>query len=244
MPSKDACRDGEKVAHCALMAFTTLDGNPPEDAHQGAPANHVEERHSATSTFRGGTPSHEAHPVDVMSLVRRHLQARGILTAGVLPMTASTQRGESSLHLALWWMDVNRFLRGVFNLRPPMPRYTQTLDVKLVLEQLCTLEPLCTLTLKELTLKLVMLMALTQAARVQTLHLLVLKNIRIGETSICVSLGDNIKQCHPKFNVKFVNFTAYATDKRLCVCETATQGVAAVASGHVVCALRFWLWFL
>lgn len=101
-----------------------------------------------------------------------------------------------------------------------MPRYTQTWDVKLVLEQLRTLEPLRTLTLKELTLKLVMLMALTQAARVQTLHLLVLNNISIGETSICVSLGDNIKQCRPKFNVKYVQFTAYATDKRLCVCET------------------------
>ncbi|XP_045101334.1 uncharacterized protein LOC123498236 [Portunus trituberculatus] len=95
-----------------------------------------------------------------------------------------------------------------------------TWDVKLVLEQLRTLEPLCTLTLKELTLKLVMLMAFMQAARLQTLYLLVLKNICIGETSICVSLGDNIKQCCPKFNVKFVDFTAYATDRRLCVCET------------------------
>lgn len=101
-----------------------------------------------------------------------------------------------------------------------MPRYAQTWDVKLVLEQLRTLEPLCTLTLKELTLKLVMLMALTQAARVQTLHLLVLDNICIGETSICVSLGDNIKQCRPKYNVQLVKFTAYAKDRRLCVCET------------------------
>ena len=115
---------------------------------------------------------------------------------------------------------VNRLLRGVFNLKPPKPRYTQTWDVKLVLEQLRTLEPLCNLTLKELTLKLVMLMALTQAARVQTLHLLVLDNIGFSETSICVSLGDNIKQCRPNFNVKFVEFTAYTTDRRLCFCET------------------------
>ena len=101
-----------------------------------------------------------------------------------------------------------------------MPRYTQTWDVKLVLEQLRTLEPLCNLTLKQLTLKLVMLMALTQAARVQTLHLLVLDNICIGETTICVSLGGNIKQCRPKFNVQSVEFKAYAKDRRLCVCET------------------------
>ena len=37
-----------------------------------------------------------------------------------------------------------------------------------------------------------MLIALTQAARVQTVHLLMLKNISIGKDSICVWLGDNI----------------------------------------------------
>ena len=50
--------------------------------------------------------------------------------------------------------------------------------------------------------------------------MLVLDNICIGETSICVSLGGNIKKCCPKFNLQFVEFTAYATDRRLCVCET------------------------
>lgn len=82
------------------------------------------------------------------------------------------------------------------------------------------MEPLCSLQLKELTMKLIMLMALTQAARVQTLHLLMLENISIGKDSICVWLGDNIKQCRPKFNVQFVKFKAYPKDKRLCVYET------------------------
>lgn len=104
---------------------------------------------------------------------------------------------------------VNRFLRGVFNSRPPKPRYSATWDIKLVLEKLRTMEPLCSLQLKELTMKLIMLMAFTQAARVQTLHLLMLENISIGKDSICVWLGDNIKQCRPKFNVQFMKFKAY-----------------------------------
>lgn len=83
--------------------------------------------------------------------------------------------------------------------------------------------PLKCLSLKDLTLKLVMLMALTQAARVQTLHLLVLRNIDIGVDSISVELGGNIKQCRPKFNVQLVKFQAYVRDKRLCVYETLKQ---------------------
>ncbi|XP_050706772.1 uncharacterized protein LOC126992159 [Eriocheir sinensis] len=115
---------------------------------------------------------------------------------------------------------VSRFFRRVFNLRPSTPRYAETWDVQLVLHQLRTMEPLCSLSLKELTLKLAMLMALTQAARVQTLHLLLLGDIRIRQDYICVWLGGNIKQCRPKFNVRAVTFKAYAKDCRLCVCET------------------------
>lgn len=115
---------------------------------------------------------------------------------------------------------VNRLLRGVFNLRPSTPRYTDIWDVTPVLQQLRTMAPVQDLTLKELTLKLAMLMALTQAARVQTLHLLGLKNISIGQDSITMCLGGNIKQCRPKCNTQVVKFQAYPKDTRLCVCET------------------------
>lgn len=115
---------------------------------------------------------------------------------------------------------VNRLMRGIFNLKPSRPRYQDTWDVKPVLTKLKMMEPLETLSLKELTLKLVMLMALTQAARVQTLHLLVLKNISIMEDSISICLGGNIKQCRPGFNIQFVRFVAYTKDQSLCVCRT------------------------
>lgn len=65
-----------------------------------------------------------------------------------------------------------------------------------------------------------MLMALTQAARVQILHFLVLKNISIGEDCNSVELGGSIKQNRPNFKVQMVKFYAYVKDKRLCVYET------------------------
>lgn len=115
---------------------------------------------------------------------------------------------------------VVRFMKGVFNLRPPLPRYTETWDVQPVLQELRAMYPLHTLTLKDLTLKLVMLMALTQAARVQTLHLLTIRGMVTEQDSILVQLSDNIKQCRRQFNIRTIKFQAYSTDTSLCVCKT------------------------
>lgn len=124
---------------------------------------------------------------------------------------------------------VIRFMRGVFNLRPPIPRYTATWDVQPVLRELKSMYPLHTLTLRDLTLKLVMLMALTQAARVQTLHLLVTTGISIGEDFISVRLRGHIKQCRPSFNIRSIKFQAYSRDTSLCVCDTLQHYLARTA---------------
>ncbi|MPC56718.1 RNA-directed DNA polymerase from mobile element jockey [Portunus trituberculatus] len=60
-------------------------------------------------------------------------------------------------------------------------------------------------------------MALTQVARVQTLHLLVKNGIRIEQDSILVELRGNVKQCRPTFNVRSVKFQAYSRNTSLCV---------------------------
>lgn len=121
---------------------------------------------------------------------------------------------------------VLRFMKGVFNLRPPLPRYTETWDVQPVLRELKSMYPLHTLTLRDLTFKLVMLMALTQAARVQTLHLLVTNGIRIEQNSISVPIKGNVKQCRPTFNVRSIKFHAYSGDAGLCVCVTLQHYLA------------------
>ena len=59
---------------------------------------------------------------------------------------------------------VVRFLKGVFNLRPPVPRYKEVWDLSIVLRFLKTLTPVASLTLKNLlSLKLVMLLSLVTA---------------------------------------------------------------------------------
>ena len=65
-----------------------------------------------------------------------------------------------------------KFLKGVFHLRPPKPKYCKTWDVSKVLIHLQKLSPVKFISLKHLSLKLIMLIALSTANRVQTLHLL------------------------------------------------------------------------
>ena len=68
-----------------------------------------------------------------------------------------------------------RLMKGIFNLRPPCPRYVQTWDVSVVLHYLKFLSPAPLLSMKNLTSKLVMLMALVSLSRANLLHKLDLR---------------------------------------------------------------------
>ena len=67
---------------------------------------------------------------------------------------------------------VTRLLKGVYNTRPPKPRYTETWDVDGVLNHLTSLGENSQLSLKQLSQKLVVLMALVQASRSSELQAL------------------------------------------------------------------------
>lgn len=75
-------------------------------------------------------------------------------------------------------------MKGLFNLRPPMPRYSFTWDVSKVLDYLSTLFPLKDLSLKMLTLKLVALLALSSALRAQSLTCLNIENMTLSRNSV------------------------------------------------------------
>ena len=64
---------------------------------------------------------------------------------------------------------VKQLFKGVYNSRPPQPRYTHTWDVQ---NHITELGDNGSLSLKQLSLKLVMLMSLTRASRVSELQAL------------------------------------------------------------------------
>ena len=72
---------------------------------------------------------------------------------------------------------VSRFMTGLFNQKPALPRYSETWDPQIVLNHLKTFPSIDDMSLKQLTLKLVTLMALLSAQRAQTLKSLSLEEM-------------------------------------------------------------------
>ena len=70
---------------------------------------------------------------------------------------------------------ISGFMEGIFQLRMPTPKYLVTWDVSVVLGYLKTLSPKNSLSLKQSTLKLAMLMALISFNRCDSLHKLDLR---------------------------------------------------------------------
>ena len=113
---------------------------------------------------------------------------------------------------------VIRLLKGIYNLRPTVPRYTHTWDVSVVFHVLRKMSPVKALTLKELTLKLVMLLSLVTGHRGQTFHLLDLACLSVGKSSFTFTFNVPLKNCKANGTVKpILTLKAYAPDRRLCV---------------------------
>lgn len=110
-------------------------------------------------------------------------------------------------------------MKGVFNLRPPAPRRDYVWDVSIVLIYLRKLSPVKYLSLKELTCtcKLCMLICLTCAARVQTIHALRLNCMQKKKSSFIFNFKYLLKTCRPGFRRPNIVLKAYPADRRLCV---------------------------
>lgn len=118
---------------------------------------------------------------------------------------------------------IRRFCKGSFNLRPPKVRYSEIWDVGKTIKYLKTLFPVKLLSLKMLTLKLAMLIALTQASRAQSLQLLTLQNLREGSEFYVLQYKQSLKQSKPGRPVPYVTLKAFTPDRSLCVVHTLKE---------------------
>ena len=113
---------------------------------------------------------------------------------------------------------VSRFMRGVFNLRPALVKKNVTWDVGVVLKKLQSLSPVRMLSLRQLTLKLVMLLALLAGLRGQSLHLIDIRNITVNRNLLKIRFGDILKQTRPGFQQEEISIKAYAPNRGICIC--------------------------
>ena len=96
---------------------------------------------------------------------------------------------------------MSALLSGIYNNRPPHPEHTFIWDVKRVIEFLTTLPYDSDVSLKDLALKLTMLLALTSASTASEIFR---KNTKTS------------KKGKPRDPIKYIPFD---TNKNLCVCQ-------------------------
>ena len=117
---------------------------------------------------------------------------------------------------------VSRFTIGVAQNRPTLPRYKNIWDVNLVLN-VFRQQPLVEyLSLYDLTLRTVTLLALVSAQRCQSLHLLDLDCMTVLEDRYDFLFSGNFKQSRAGCETLLVSLPAFREDIRLCIFHTLT----------------------
>lgn len=111
-------------------------------------------------------------------------------------------------------------MKGCYNINPPSPKYSTTWDPQPVLLYLENKFPLQTLTLKELTQKLAILVALTTAHRVQILSIITVDNIAQGQNRLEVKIPARIKTSGPRKKQPVLIFPYFTDNPQLCVAST------------------------
>ena len=113
--------------------------------------------------------------------------------------------------------NVKRFMKGVYLERPPQAKYKEIWDINVVVKHLKSFPQLEKLSLKELTLKLVMLLAITTAARVDTLFKLSVDNYIQERDFILLKFDSPLKQSKVGEKLGWLKVESYPEDKDLCV---------------------------
>lgn len=113
---------------------------------------------------------------------------------------------------------VCRFMKGIFESKPPTNKYYGIWDVQTVLRCLKAYSPNKVLSLKELSLKLAMLLALVSIQRKQTLlQLKVSKNcLKKSKDEFVFVLEGHVKQSRPGYPVPPVIIPRYSLDDKIC----------------------------
>ncbi|XP_028394449.1 uncharacterized protein LOC114518643 [Dendronephthya gigantea] len=111
---------------------------------------------------------------------------------------------------------VTRFLKGVFELKPSLPRYSVVWDVGVVLKFLQSMPSLENMTLAMLMKKLTTLLALLTAQRCQTLKSLDLDFMQEADNQFVFTIMEKLKTTRAGKHIPPIKILSYPHDIRLC----------------------------
>lgn len=127
---------------------------------------------------------------------------------------------------------IKRLLKGAYKLKPSRPKYTHTWDPQIVLNHISNWYPNRDLELSQLTKKVVILLALCTAQRVQTLSLIKISNIYISDAGVKILITDVIKSSAPGREQPILYLPFFIENKNICPATVLTDYI------HVTKKLR------
>ena len=108
---------------------------------------------------------------------------------------------------------LKRFMKGVYNLRPPKKRHMATWDITIVLNHLRNMNINTTMTISKKLATLYMILAGT---RVNSLFHLKITNMYLTDDECSFTFDQVIKHSRPGFNTQPLIFRAFPQDIQLC----------------------------
>lgn len=129
--------------------------------------------------------------------------------------------------------QIKRLLKGAYRLKPSNPKYTQTWDPQLVLNHVSEWFPNISLTLDKLTKKLVCLLALCTAHRVQTLSIIRLENISFTERGAKIIITDLIKTSAPGREPPVMLLPYFTENVNICPATTLKDYISVTENKRV-----------
>ena len=114
-------------------------------------------------------------------------------------------------------------MKGVYELKPSFPKYVNTWDVNIVLHYLENMYPHDKLSLKQLSLKLVTLIALLSGQRCRTVHKLSMDCMQLSDTKCVFQICSVIKQTRKGNHLAPIELLAFAENEKLCVIKVLEE---------------------
>ena len=124
---------------------------------------------------------------------------------------------------------VCRFLKGVFNIRPALPRYVTTWDVTKVFTFIKSKPTLTNCDLKTLSHRLAILLCLTTGQRDQTIKCLNLDCIKISSDKVVLFVPETLKTTRSGHHLPPIELKTFK-DSELCVVAHLKQYIKMTAS--------------
>lgn len=115
---------------------------------------------------------------------------------------------------------VKRLLKGAYNLRPAGPRYDSTWDPQVVLSYFSNQPTNNELSLKQLSKKLITLLALITAHRMQTFSLIRVSNIELKPDKITIKISERIKTSGLHKNQPYLILPMFKENCKVCAATT------------------------